>query len=63
MRGGSPNNQNRPQRIVWQRETSPGNMQRDQMPPANNRFAQRARSRRPIRRPSPNNFNSGGRFP
>ncbi|XP_017049667.1 nucleoprotein TPR isoform X2 [Drosophila ficusphila] len=63
MRGGSPNNQNRPQRIVWQRETSPGNMQRDQMPPNNNRFAQRARSRRPIRRPSPNNFNSGGRFP
>ncbi|XP_017069297.1 nucleoprotein TPR [Drosophila eugracilis] len=64
MRGGSPNNQNRPQRIVWQRETSPGNMQRDQMPPANNRqFSQRSRSRRPIRRPSPNNFNSGGRFP
>ncbi|XP_016985826.1 nucleoprotein TPR isoform X2 [Drosophila rhopaloa] len=65
MRGGSPNNQNRPQRIVWQREPSPGNMQRDQgnMPPNSNRFAQRARSRRPIRRPAPNNFNSGGRFP
>ncbi|XP_043641951.1 nucleoprotein TPR isoform X1 [Drosophila teissieri] len=63
MRGGSPNNQNRPQRIVWQRDTSPGNMQQNQMPPNNNRFAQRARSRRPIRRPSPNNFNSGGRFP
>ncbi|XP_017124819.1 nucleoprotein TPR [Drosophila elegans] len=65
VRGGSPNNQNRPQRIVWQRETSPGNMQREQgnMPPNSNRFAQRARSRRPIRRPAPNNFNSGGRFP
>ncbi|KMY93045.1 uncharacterized protein Dsimw501_GD10819 [Drosophila simulans] len=63
MRGGSPNSQNRPQRIVWQRDTSPGNIQQNQMSANNNRFAQRARNRRPIRRPSPNNFNNGGRFP
>ncbi|KAH8316278.1 hypothetical protein KR067_004193 [Drosophila pandora] len=66
MRGNSPNNPNRPQRIVWQRETSPGNVQRETMPPgasSNRGFTQRARSRRPLRRPSPNNFNSGGRFP
>ncbi|KAH8275165.1 hypothetical protein KR026_001039 [Drosophila bipectinata] len=66
MRGGSPSNQNRPQRIVWQRETSPGNVQRESLPPgasSNRGFTQRARTRRPLRRPSPNNFNSGGRFP
>ncbi|KAH8301691.1 hypothetical protein KR059_008707 [Drosophila kikkawai] len=63
MRGGPSNNPNRPQRIVWQRETSPGNVQRDQPPSTNRVFSPRARSRRPIRRPSPNNFNNGGRFP
>ncbi|XP_020801103.1 nucleoprotein TPR [Drosophila serrata] len=63
MRGGPSNNPNRPQRIVWQRETSPGNVQRDQPPSSNRVFSPRARSRRPIRRPSPNNFNNGGRFP
>nr|NP_001260903.1 megator, isoform B [Drosophila melanogaster]NP_477067.2 megator, isoform A [Drosophila melanogaster]A1Z8P9.1 RecName: Full=Nucleoprotein TPR; AltName: Full=Megator; AltName: Full=Nuclear envelope antigen Bx34 [Drosophila melanogaster]AAF58615.1 megator, isoform A [Drosophila melanogaster]AGB93436.1 megator, isoform B [Drosophila melanogaster] len=63
MRGGSPNSQNRPQRIVWQRDTSPGNIQQNQMSANNNRFAQRTRNRRPIRRPPPNNFNNGGRFP
>ncbi|KAH8284859.1 hypothetical protein KR054_001927 [Drosophila jambulina] len=63
MRGGPSNNPNRPQRIVWQREPSPGNVQRDQPPSSNRSFSPRARSRRPIRRPSPNNFNNGGRFP
>ncbi|KAH8253929.1 hypothetical protein KR032_007674 [Drosophila birchii] len=63
MRGNTSNNPNRPQRIVWQRETSPGNVQRDQPPSSNRAFSPRARSRRPIRRPSPNNFNNGGRFP
>ncbi|KAH8401431.1 hypothetical protein KR009_005444 [Drosophila setifemur] len=67
MRGGNSNNQNRPQRIVWQRETSPGNMQRDPgqgPPPSSNRsFSPRTRSRRPLRRPAPNNFNNGARFP
>ncbi|KAH8280493.1 hypothetical protein KR018_008595 [Drosophila ironensis] len=63
MRGGSPNHPNRPQRIVWQRDSSPANAQRDQMQPSSNRpFAPRARSRRPVRRPAPNNFNSGARF-
>jgi len=70
------NNANRPARIVWQRDSSTGGMrghpgnqgghQGDQHMPSgspnnNNRiFANRSRGRRPMRRPGPNNFNSGG---
>ncbi|TDG46365.1 hypothetical protein AWZ03_007139 [Drosophila navojoa] len=77
MRGGNSNNNNnnnnanRPARIVWQRDSQPGNMrgghpgnQDPNMPsgsPNTNRmFANRSRGRRPMRRPGPNNFNAGG---
>ncbi|XP_034479441.1 nucleoprotein TPR isoform X2 [Drosophila innubila] len=75
MRGNNTNNNaNRPARIVWQRDSSTGGMrghpgnqgghQDQHMPsgsPNNNRiFANRSRGRRPMRRPGPNNFNSGG---
>ncbi|XP_064542944.1 nucleoprotein TPR isoform X1 [Drosophila montana] len=76
MRGSNSNNNNsnntnRPARIVWQRDSQPGNMrgghpgnQDPNMPsgsPNSNRmFANRSRGRRPMRRPGPNNFNAGG---
>jgi len=74
MRGNNTNNNaNRPARIVWQRDSSTGGMRghpgnqgnQDQHMPSisqnNNRiFANRSRGRRPMRRPGPNNFNSGG---
>ncbi|XP_017838536.1 nucleoprotein TPR isoform X2 [Drosophila busckii] len=65
-------NANRPARIVWQRDNS-GNMrggghnqgmmdpnQPSGSPNGNRMFANRSRGRRPMRRPGPNNFNSGG---
>ncbi|XP_068148137.1 LOW QUALITY PROTEIN: nucleoprotein TPR [Drosophila tropicalis] len=61
-RGNTANNPNRPPRIVYG-ESSPGvSLRQDQGGPNNRIFAPRTRSRRPLRRPAPNNFNNGGRY-